>query len=166
MPSEACLTNFISCKRYPSSPISLIPSKADLMGTESCSLSSRKTRTCVTSTSVAFTSQQLLLHRWLSYTTCHISLWNSILVSLATLRLTLFSCFSEDSRGVIRQLKVWGLDLDVDQVTREVELVAQERGTTFEFEEFTKVYKIHAFLLGFTFVDFCLSSQSETFSSL
>ena len=47
------------------------------------------------------------------------------------------------SRRVIRQLKVWGPDLDVDQVTREVELVAQERGTTFEFEEFTKVYKIH-----------------------
>ena len=49
------------------------------------------------------------------------------------------------SRNVIRELTVWNTDVDVDQVTREVELMAQERKTTFEeLDDHHVEFVIHA----------------------
>ena len=49
------------------------------------------------------------------------------------------------SRKVIRELTVWNTDVDVDQVTREVELMAQERKTTFEeLDDHHVEFVIHA----------------------
>ena len=49
-------------------------------------------------------------------------------------------------RKVIRKLTIWELMLDVDRVTREIELMAQERGTTFDKSEDRSYldYVIHA----------------------
>ena len=48
------------------------------------------------------------------------------------------------SRNVIRCLEIAKSDVDVDQVAREVELMSQERGTTFaKFGEFWISFKIH-----------------------
>ena len=49
-------------------------------------------------------------------------------------------------RKVIRKLTLWQTDVDVNQVTREIELMVQERGTTFEKREKTYFleYKMHA----------------------
>ena len=49
------------------------------------------------------------------------------------------------SRNVIRKLKLCNVRLDVDDVTREIQLMAQERGTTFERKDrfLFRVYKIH-----------------------
>ena len=50
------------------------------------------------------------------------------------------------SRNVIRKLKISNVFADVNMLTREVELIAQERGMTFEVKERQefRVYKIHS----------------------